>query len=151
VDAHLSSDGRWFAGLILRRADGSAVGAATRWHKAPIEIVLGEALALNDALDLVEKLGISAVIIESDCQSLVNAIKRKSDIRKHWGTVVNRCVEFLKHNPNSQISWVGRNGNRVAHEIAKWAEHKPIIDWTTSIPYCILSYIQKDIGIVNLS
>ncbi|MCI75967.1 hypothetical protein A2U01_0097236, partial [Trifolium medium] len=27
VDAHLSSDGHWFSGLILRREDGSAVGA----------------------------------------------------------------------------------------------------------------------------
>ncbi|MCI82034.1 hypothetical protein A2U01_0103308, partial [Trifolium medium] len=28
VDAHLSGDGRWFSGLILRRCDGSTVGAS---------------------------------------------------------------------------------------------------------------------------
>jgi hypothetical protein len=32
VDAHLSSDGHWFSGLLLRRSDGSTVGAATRSH-----------------------------------------------------------------------------------------------------------------------
>jgi hypothetical protein len=63
VDAHLSSDGCWFAGIILRRADGSVVGAATRWHQTTNEVVLGEALALNDALDLLESLRISWVIL----------------------------------------------------------------------------------------
>ncbi|GAU49901.1 hypothetical protein TSUD_139570 [Trifolium subterraneum] len=42
VDAHLSSDGRWFSGMVLRRSDGSAVGAATRVHIAATDVVLGE-------------------------------------------------------------------------------------------------------------
>jgi ribonuclease HI len=113
------------------------------------EAVLGEALAMNDALDLIEKLDCRFVIIESDCQSLVNAIRVKSEIRKHWGSVVNRCIAFLKNNPRSAVSWVGRNGNRVAHELAKWAEREPNLEWSTSIPNCILPYIQKDIGLVS--
>jgi ribonuclease HI len=149
VDAHLSSDGRWFSGLILRRADGSAVGAATRCHEVSNDIVLGEALAINDVLDIVEKLGVTSVIIESDCQSLVNAISKRSDIRKRWGRVVNRCNSFLFRNPNSAISWVRRDGNRVAHQLAKWAEHEPNIDWSTTIPGCILPYIQKDVGLIS--
>ncbi|GAU48068.1 hypothetical protein TSUD_404960 [Trifolium subterraneum] len=32
VDAHLSSDGSWFTGMVLRQLDGSAVGAVTRAH-----------------------------------------------------------------------------------------------------------------------
>jgi ribonuclease HI len=151
VDAHLSSDGCWFAGIILRRADGSVVGAATRWHQTTNKVVLGKALALNDALDLLESLRISWVILESDCQSLVNAIRWKREIRKQWGSVVKRCIEFLKVNPQSDIKWVGRSGNRVAHELAKWAEKEPNIEWTTSLPCCIIPYIQKDMGPVNLS
>ncbi|GAU15609.1 hypothetical protein TSUD_108680 [Trifolium subterraneum] len=46
VDAHLSSDGRWFTGLVLRRSDGSAVGAVTRAHVASKDVVMGEARAL---------------------------------------------------------------------------------------------------------
>jgi hypothetical protein len=37
VDAHLRSDGQWFSGLILRRSDGSIVGAATRSHACCFE------------------------------------------------------------------------------------------------------------------
>jgi hypothetical protein len=104
-----------------------------------------------DALDLLESLRISWVILESDCQSLVNTIRWKREIRKQWGSVVKRCIEFLKVNPQSDIKWVGRSGNRVAHELAKWAEKEPNIEWTRSLPCCILPYIQKDMGLVNLS
>ncbi|PNX97557.1 ribonuclease H [Trifolium pratense] len=41
VDAHLSSVGHWFAGMILRRPAGSAVGAATRSLTRTDEVVLG--------------------------------------------------------------------------------------------------------------
>ncbi|XP_045797508.1 uncharacterized protein LOC123891638 [Trifolium pratense] len=33
VDAHLSSDGHWLTGMVLRGSDGSAIGVATRAHK----------------------------------------------------------------------------------------------------------------------
>ncbi|PNX67651.1 hypothetical protein L195_g055740, partial [Trifolium pratense] len=48
VDAHLSSDGHWSTGMVLRRSDGSAVGAATRSHKGIADIITGEAMGLND-------------------------------------------------------------------------------------------------------
>ncbi|MCI59513.1 hypothetical protein A2U01_0080768, partial [Trifolium medium] len=88
VDAHLSSDGHWYSGLILRRSDGSAVGAATRLHKGSDDIVMGEALGLNDALDLVEKQSLTRVIFELDSQIIVNSVKEKRCIRKSWGMIV---------------------------------------------------------------
>ncbi|PNX93659.1 hypothetical protein L195_g016814 [Trifolium pratense] len=66
VDAHLSSDGHWFVGLILRRSNRSVVGAATQAHTRSEDILLGEALGLNDALDWIEKIGASQVTFELD-------------------------------------------------------------------------------------
>ncbi|GAU37510.1 hypothetical protein TSUD_275620 [Trifolium subterraneum] len=54
VDAHLSSDGHWFAGLLIRRSDGSVVKAATRAHTRSEDVVLGEALGLNNGLDWID-------------------------------------------------------------------------------------------------
>jgi ribonuclease HI len=151
VDAHWSGDGRWFSGLILRREDGSTVGVATRWHTGTNDSELGEALAVNDALDLVEKLGETAVIIESDCKTVIKAIEKKINVRKRWGDIVRRCVSFQKSNPRSRFSWVKRDCNQVAHVLARWAENEPNIDWSTSVPYCIRPYIQKDMGFVFVS
>ncbi|MCI13244.1 ribonuclease H protein, partial [Trifolium medium] len=90
VDAHLSSDGRWFSGLVLRQCDGSTIGATTRAHTGVGDAVFGEALGLNEALLWIEKIGLGRVIIELDSQILVNAVKKKSRVRKNWGYVVQR-------------------------------------------------------------
>jgi ribonuclease HI len=145
VDAHLSSDGRWFSGLLLRRSDASIVGVATRSHQGSRDATYGEAMCLNDALDMVERIKATNVIFEMDSQIVVNAVRKKACIRRDWGFAITRCVKFLLANPTSSINWVKRQGNRVAHELAKWAESSPNSDWTHSVPNSILPYIHIDI------
>jgi hypothetical protein len=146
VDAHLSSDGHWYSGLLLRRSDGSVVGSATRLHQPSESAIFGEAMGLNDAIDMAERYGEDAITFELDCQTIVNAVLRRSVVRKDWGFVVNRCVKFLQANPNARIAWVKRELNRPAHELARWAEVEPNMDWPDSFPHCINAYIQKDMG-----
>jgi hypothetical protein len=143
VDAHIS-DGRCFSGMILRRWDGSAVGVATRMHHHVWDALEGEAFGLNDAIDMVERYSASNVIFELDNQVIVRAVQRKSMIRKRWGSVVNRCRNFLNQNPNSSILWVNRNGNRAAHTLARWAEHEPWGDWPNFVPSCIKLQVLRD-------
>jgi hypothetical protein len=146
VDAHLSSDGHWYSGLLLRRLDGSVVGYATRRHQASDCAIFGEAMGLKDAIEMAEKYGETAVRFELDCQSIVNAVLRRMHVRRDWGFVVKRCVQFLQDNPSSTIVWVKRELNRPAHELAKWAATEPNMDWPGAYPFCINTYIQKDIG-----
>jgi hypothetical protein len=81
VDAHLSSDGHWFSGLLLRRSDGSIVGAATRSHSGSANAVLGEALGLGAAIDMAETYNADNVIFELDSLIVVNAVKNQTPIR----------------------------------------------------------------------
>jgi ribonuclease HI len=145
VDAHLSSDGRSFSGLVLRQSDGSVVGAATRSHLGTNDAVVREALGLIDAIETIKRLGLTDIIIEMDNQTIVNAVKNRASIKKSWGSAVNQCINFLKDNPNSSLSRVSRKGNQVAHDLAKWAEFDNIRDWAVSVPRCIKPYILKDI------
>jgi hypothetical protein len=41
--------------MILRREDGSTVGAATRSHAVSDDAIMGEAMGLNAALDMAER------------------------------------------------------------------------------------------------
>jgi ribonuclease HI len=103
-------------------------------------------MGLKDAIEMAEKYGETAVRFELDCQSIVNAVLRKMHVRRDWGFVVKRCVQFLQDNPSSTIVWVKRELNRPAHELAKWAATEPNMDWPGAYPFCINTYIQKDIG-----
>ncbi|PNX67488.1 hypothetical protein L195_g063540, partial [Trifolium pratense] len=68
VDAHLSSDGHWLTGLVLRRSDGSAIGVATRAYKGTTDVITGEAMGLMDAIDWIERMGERKVMFELDSQ-----------------------------------------------------------------------------------
>jgi hypothetical protein len=46
------------------------------------DAIFGEALGLADAIDMVERYGITEVIFEMDNQTIVNAEKRRARIRK---------------------------------------------------------------------
>jgi hypothetical protein len=84
---------------------------------------------------MVTRSEVNKVVIEMDKQTIVNAVRKKACIRKPWGAIVNRCISFLRANPHSSISWVGRAGNRVAHELAKWAEFDTVRDTISSPIY----------------
>jgi hypothetical protein len=75
-------------------------------------------------------------------------VPARAPIRKNWGVAIQRCVNFLKANPNSSITWTKRDNNRVAHELAKWAEKEPNLDWHNTVPNCVMPYIRKDMGFV---
>jgi ribonuclease HI len=107
---------------------------------------LGEALGLGDALDMAERYSEHNIIFELDSLIVVNAVKNKARVRREWGAIVKRCINFLSENHRSSISWVNRSKNKVAHELAKWAENSHNSDWPNSAPPCIWPYIQKDIG-----
>ncbi|MCI46285.1 hypothetical protein A2U01_0067525, partial [Trifolium medium] len=91
-------------------------------------------MGLNDAMDLAEKLCATNIVFETDSQIIVKAVKDKARGRKKWGAIVQRCINFLKRNPNSDILWVKWEGNQVAHELAKWAEQELNREWPNSVP-----------------
>ncbi|WJX95749.1 hypothetical protein P8452_77032 [Trifolium repens] len=68
---------------------------------------------MNDALDMVDRYSASNVIFELDNQVIVRAVQQKRLIRKPWGNVVTRCINFLNRNPNSSI--VSLNCITVSH------------------------------------
>jgi hypothetical protein len=77
VDAHILHDGRCFSGMILRRWDGSTIGIATRAHPSVTDAIEGEALGLNDAIDMVESHNCTEVIFELDNQVITRAVQRR--------------------------------------------------------------------------
>jgi hypothetical protein len=106
----------------FERWDRSTVGIATRAHQFVTDALEGEALGLSDAIDMVESYNGTDVIFELDNQVIVHAVQRRSQIRRQWGHAVQRCINFIKRNPRSSISWVSRKGNWVAHGLARWAK-----------------------------
>ncbi|KAK2358351.1 Polynucleotidyl transferase, ribonuclease H superfamily protein [Trifolium repens] len=85
VDAHLTSDGRWGFGWILRGSDGRCAGAGTRVCLGSNDVDLAEVTGLHEALHFVESAHLSNTIIEMDAEKIVNAVQKRSFPRTSWG------------------------------------------------------------------
>ncbi|MCI39497.1 hypothetical protein A2U01_0060729, partial [Trifolium medium] len=95
VDAHLTDDGHWGFGLLLRRDDGRCVGAATRLCKGSKDVDLAEAKGLHEAITMITELRLTRVIIELDAAKIVSAVKKKVFPRNQWGMLTQRCARAL--------------------------------------------------------
>ncbi|MCI67633.1 hypothetical protein A2U01_0088892, partial [Trifolium medium] len=65
---------------------------------------------------------------------VVDALKTKVYPRAYWGKIAQKGGELLQKHPNVCVSWVGRVGNRVAHNLAKWALVEPNKEWLNIVP-----------------
>ncbi|GAU28666.1 hypothetical protein TSUD_159480 [Trifolium subterraneum] len=149
VDAHLTSDGRWGFGMLVRRDDGRCVGAATRVCNGDHDADMAEATGLFEALKLVEKNHYSNTIIELDAEKIMLVVNKHQFPISNWGQVVRMCDRVRVSLNHISVSWVNRKGNQAAHELARWAIQEPNKDWSTNFATCITPHIHKDMRIVN--
>jgi ribonuclease HI len=146
VDAHSMGDGRWGLGLVLRREDGSCVGAVTRIRQGSDCVLLAEALGLQAAMDLINHWNIQNTIIELDAKTIVDAVHSAKNPRTRWGSITAHCVKWLKENQSVSVVWTRRNGNKAAHALARWASVEPNMEWRSNLPFCIIPHIQNDMS-----
>ncbi|CAJ2655982.1 unnamed protein product [Trifolium pratense] len=125
VDAHLSDDGRWAFGMILRRDDGRCVGAEMRICFGTHDAAMAEATGLLEALYWVDRNHLSNTIIEIDGANIVHALNQRVFPRTDWGQVARTGARVLSRLNNVSVTWVNRKGNEAAHELARWALVEP--------------------------
>ncbi|MCI29687.1 TIR-NBS-LRR resistance protein, partial [Trifolium medium] len=81
------------------------------------------------------------IVVEMDAKMVVDALKTKTYPRVYWGKIVQKGGELLSIRPNVTVTWVGRVGNRVAHNLAKWALVEPNMEWLSVVPPQIALFI----------
>ncbi|KAM6569155.1 hypothetical protein CsatB_017140 [Cannabis sativa] len=118
-------------GWIARDHAGLCVSAAAVKHRGDIDPVVAEALSMKEALSwikscwedsrTVEGLCPTAVLLESDCLVLVNAITSKSHILSPLGLIVLDCISLIRSFSSFDISvqFVKRSGNQAANWLAR--------------------------------
>ncbi|XP_057445027.1 uncharacterized protein LOC130737292 [Lotus japonicus] len=97
------------AGLLVA---GSASKAFS--HSA----LMAEALAFREAIILAHNMGWSEIEVESDCLPLVEAC-RDGKGQGEIHSIVADILNLRRHFQWCGFSWIPRNSNKVAHEIAK--------------------------------
>jgi ribonuclease HI len=125
------------AGWCLRDHMGRFIRAETSWMDGNCSIMEGESIALLKALQAMEQQGITHVIIESDSQSVVDAICHLRGGNSEFSMLISQINNYLSCNPNFVVKFIRRQANMVAHRLARAA-----ISWSSrcifeSLPLCI--------------
>ncbi|XP_030479250.1 uncharacterized protein LOC115696490 [Cannabis sativa] len=118
-------------GWIARDHAGLCFAAAAVKLRGEIDPVVAEALSMKETLSWVkscweegraaEDFYPTAVVTESDCLVLVNAINSKSQIRSPLGLIILDCINLIRSFSSFHISvqFVKRSGNQAANWLAR--------------------------------
>ncbi|KAK4415215.1 hypothetical protein Salat_2628700 [Sesamum alatum] len=118
-DGALSKD-RTFGtvGVIARNARGECVGWKARLLSGFTEAVIIEAEAARTAADLVIQQGWDQVILEGDCQVVINSATLASNCSVNiWPIIFD--IQQLLGSVTHRWSQVHRTGNKAAHRLAQ--------------------------------
>lgn len=144
ADASLIERGWVGLGIVARNHEGKVLFAATRRTKAFWPPEIAEAKALVLAAKLGRKYAFDDVILETDCQSLITRLSKGviylSDLDGVLGDILDLCSCF------KSVNWthVKRDGNCVAHHLAKLVPFGVEQVWENHCPTEIALYVLMD-------
>lgn len=132
----------WVA-IICRAYKGSVLTTLAHRIFANSPLV-AEALGLREAASLASKLHVDSIILESDNLSLVescNGFKHNKEI-KFLIEDINKLRSNILRN---EVTWVSRDGNKVAHEVALLASLDHLgVNWCSCPLNSLRSAIVED-------
>ncbi|XP_021755004.1 uncharacterized protein LOC110720310 [Chenopodium quinoa] len=143
-DASLSEEGWVGMGVIARDSEGNVLFAATRRVKAwwPPGIAEGKAMLL--AVKLAKRFGYDNVILESDNQVLITRLTKASVYLSDFDVVLEDILSTSSAFMSFLWSHVKRDGNIVAHHLAKLMPFGVEQVWVNHCPVMISPYVLSD-------
>ncbi|KAK1352458.1 hypothetical protein POM88_053397 [Heracleum sosnowskyi] len=128
-------------GVVARDHEGNVVAAAVRRLRAwwPPQIAEGRAILL--AVKLARRLRHENIIIESDCESLIQRLSKASTYLSDFDNVLEDILASCSVFDSIQWIHVKRDDNLVAHHLAKLVPFGTEQVWVNHYPYEISPYV----------
>ena len=121
VDASFfAEEGRGASGAVLRDHEGRRpCGRRARWYDHCLNAMATEALACRDGVQFAIDRGVQRLILETDCQVLVNLWKHPSRHNSEVGPLLQKIDDLSRGFVNFSFVFSSRTCNKLAHECAK--------------------------------
>ena len=122
-------------GVIVRDREGLAI--ATMSEKIPqlLQPTEIEAMATTKALEFAREVGISEAILEGDSLLVIKALATKDIGLAPFGLLIQDAYRFTEAFSLLSYSHTKREGNQVAHDLAKLAVTIPnCVIWMEDVP-----------------
>ncbi|XP_074271818.1 uncharacterized protein LOC141595752 [Silene latifolia] len=147
VDAGVKEEVGMSWGIVCRDADGGMIWGETIQARVLLHPTLAEAVAILYGLQEAASRGIRRLIVEGDCEVVIEDLKKKrtgrDDIFLVYYDILNLCSRF----DDVSFSFVRRGLNKVAHEFAHvlpWEEGRR--SWESVFPPSIAALADADLS-----
>lgn len=134
--------------IVIRDAEGEILASiicSVRRNVA--QPTLEKFLALWKTLEIYNELAFSKVNMEGDVALVINGVNNVEEDYSWMGHIIEDIKIFLKGRKEWRVRYIPREGNNVAHLLAKHAlslEEEKI--WIEGVPFVITSALRRDKG-----
>lgn len=108
-------------GCVIQDEYGQFVASLQGTTMGKHSPILAEALSIQEAFSWLKNLQVREVVVESDSQSLINALNQNDVDFSSFGLVIENCKTMQKVFNHCSFVFVRKSVNRVAHCLAKEA------------------------------
>ncbi|XP_019168039.1 PREDICTED: uncharacterized protein LOC109163789 [Ipomoea nil] len=141
VDAALFATGAGF-GAVVRNQDGNFVAAKGGRLGSIQDPLLAEALAIAQALDWLQSIGLNNINLETDCLLFISAFNSGHSDFSYVGSIVKQCFQIANDIGTVQVRHVRRSSNHVAHVLARATDSSSVLgSWLVNPPSCIAALL----------
>ncbi|KAF5450671.1 hypothetical protein F2P56_031001 [Juglans regia] len=144
IDEQNGIVGLW---IIIRNNKREVMAAYSEPQRMKTKAVVVEAIALRRTIEVCKEMGFNKVIFEGDALVIINTVKENVMCWTWYGQVVEDVKSSLKELLHWKILFVRRDGNMIAHRLAKFALNiGKLTCWIEECPVFISSLIAFDMA-----
>ncbi|XP_059428517.1 uncharacterized protein LOC132162279 [Corylus avellana] len=134
-------------GVAVRNSDGMMLAALCASKPILTDPGTAEALAAWSAANVARRLNLRQVILEGDALEVVSVLNMEGGWLGNYGQILQDAKNLLGRCLEWRASHTPRDGNKVAHSLAKLAlAIDQEIFWLDNFPSCILEIVHSEQG-----
>lgn len=145
--AIFSEEGRAGLRVVIRNSEGAVIASLSQQIPLPTTIIPVEALAVRRVATFAKEIGIMAAVLKGDSDIVYkDLISLDLSLALH-GHIIHDVKQLTTLLTSLRFAHVCRQGNRVAHTLARRASSSPNLNvWMENVALDILHVVQADLA-----
>ena len=147
--AMFEDSGKAGIGVIIRNSRGDVMASLAKKKKKkcnPSSVEIVELLAARWAVILVQELDFENSIFEGESEIVINPLQNDDRLKSSIGHLVQDTLSFVNSLKGWSFSHIGKQGNAVAHPLAKITRLSFSVDiWMESVFLGIFNVLSVDL------